>query len=116
MGVIAQRAALARELLHPWSGLLGGAFGWFLTHQIGSTQSFDDCRNSGAVLITIIGIVGLLLAAGGGWVASLVWRDRGPSHGARHFIAATGGAASALFAIAIVLQTSAALIIPRCFG
>lgn len=116
MGVIRDKAARARDLLLPWSGLLGGSFGWFITQQVGSTQGFDHCGHSGAVPIILTGICGLVLALWGCWLASQVRRDRSPSHGARRFIAVTGIGIAALFVTAIILQTAAALIIPRCFG
>ena len=114
--MIREKASRARDLLLPWSALLGGSFGWFLTHQIGSDQSFDHCGHSGAAPILLVGICGFALALWGCRLASRVGRDDGPAHGARRFIAVTGTGIAALFAIAIILQTAAALIIPRCFG
>jgi hypothetical protein len=117
MGMIARQAARARELLLPWSGIIGASFGWMLSQQIGSMQSFDNCRGTDPLLVLIIGLLGLALTTAGGWIALLVWRDRqSPSHGARRFIAIVGAGLAALCAIAIILQTAASLIIPRCFG
>ena len=114
--MIRDKATRARDLLLPWSGLLGGSFGWFITHQIGSNQSFDHCGHSGAVPILLAGIFGIGLALWGAWLASGVRRDPASSQGARRFLAVTGIGIAALFVTAIILQTAAALIIPRCFG
>jgi hypothetical protein len=116
MGVMTQRATRARELVTPWAGLLGGGFGWFLTQQVGSNQIFDNCGSADPLFVLFIGLAGLVMAGGGAWLALPVWRGPGAAHGARRFIAITGIGMAALFALAIILQTAASLIIPRCFG
>ena len=116
MGVMAERAGRAGELLLPWAGWLGGGFGWFLTQQAGSNQIFDDCRSADPLLILLIGLVGLVMAGVGARFALPLWREREAAHGVRRFIAITGIGMAVLFAIAIILQTVASFIIPRCFG
>jgi len=114
--MIADKAARMRELFLPWSGLLGGGAGWFLTQQAGSDQSFDNCQGTSPLVILLIGIAGLALTGGGALLALRIWYERGASHGARRFIAGAGVGMAALFAIAILLQSSGRLLIPRCFG
>jgi hypothetical protein len=116
MGVMAERMARARDLLLPWSGLLGGWLGWFLSQQVGSDQSFDNCQGSPPLLVLLIGLLGLVVAGLGAWLALPIWRQRRADHGTRRFIAGTGIVIAALFGIAIILQAAASLIIPPCYG
>jgi hypothetical protein len=44
------------------------------------------------------------------------WRQREREAGGRRFVAIIGAMMAVLFSIAIFLQTSASLFLPRCFG
>jgi hypothetical protein len=109
------KRAQARHLAFAWAALALSAFAWFGSHQFGSNLSFADCRASGALPVLLIGLVALALALGGGLLSWRIWRggEAGEGHG---FIALIGMLTALLLAVAIVLQTSASLIIPRCFG
>jgi hypothetical protein len=101
--------------LAPWAGWIGGIAGWLVSQQGGSTLSQLDCRAANPGVILAIGVVGAVLAVGGGLLSWRTWRE--VSHDdiqARRFVAATGGLAAAIFLFAIGFQTLAALIIPRC--
>jgi hypothetical protein len=114
--MIGDRVMRARELFLPWAGLLGGGFGWFLTQQVGSNQIFDNCASADPMLVLVIGLAGLIMAAGGAWLTLPVLRERKAAQGPPRFIAIIGIAMAALFTVAIILQTAASIIIPRCFG
>ena len=104
------------ELMLPWAGLIGGGAGWALSQQLGSDLSAYSCRSMSPPVALLIGALGLALAVGGGVLAHRHWRRGEAGRGARHFLSLMGMIAAALFAIAIVWQTSAALLIPRCYG
>lgn len=104
----------------PWTGWIGGIAGWVATHQVGSDFAQADCAAAAPAVMLLIGIVGGALAAGGLLVSLGVWRSEAnldqPYVGARKFVAFTGGLAACVFALAILFQTIASFIIPRCYG
>ena len=103
----------ARGLLSPWAGFIGGGIGWFAAHQSGSDAAFSNCTGSGPLLHLVIGLVALLVALGGGLVG---WRTgRRDGAVAWQWVAMVGSLFAVLMALAIVLQTTAGLIIPRCY-
>lgn len=104
----------ARDHLPPWSGMIGAGLGWALSDQLGSNFIFDHCEAAHPLLMLLIGLVGLAIAIVGGLHSLPVWRDEPPS--GRRFVAGTGIGMAALFSVAILLQTVASLIIPRCYG
>ena len=93
--------------------MLGAGFGWALSHQAGSDLVTDKCHTANPVVMILIGLVGLGIACFGGLVS---WRAAGNEEGGRKFVAWVGVLMAALYSIAIVMQTLAALILPRCFG
>ena len=99
----------------PWSGLALGTTGFFLSHQLGSDSTFQDCR-VGSPLIVTIGVVVALLIIGLGALGS--WRVyAAPGEGpARKLVATVGLLACALYAIGVILPFIAALVIPRCWA
>jgi len=102
------------EHLAPWLGILGAAVGWFLSHQFGSNAAFDDCRSGDAACVLLVGVVGLLLATGGGYFSWDVWRrDEDPP---RRFIGLVGLLLALLAAFAIILQSVSGLILPDCLA
>ena len=103
----------ARRALEPWSGWIGGGFGWAFTHQLGSDLVQDKCGMANPVLMILIGLVGLGIAGFGGWTS---WRVRGAEARGRLFVASVGVLFAALFAVAIFMQTAATVFLPRCFG
>ena len=104
-----------KRLALAWGGLAAGGGVWFLAHQIGSDLTFANCPASGALPVLLIGIVALLLIAGGAFLSWRIRRDREALEGHR-FTALLGIAVSAILAFAILLQTMAGLFIPRCWG
>jgi hypothetical protein len=112
MDVKAQ-AEKARHALAPWSGAIGGGLGWALADQVGSNFAFAQCGNANPVVMLLIGALGLATAVTGGLTS---WRLRPALVGGKRLVATVGAMMAALFGLAILLQTSAALILPRCFG
>jgi hypothetical protein len=103
-----------RDKIFSWAGIFVGAGVWFSAQQLGSNLAFAACPSSSPLFNLLLGIVALLLIAGGGLLSLRIWRTR--EDGARPFIALVGMGASAFFSFAILLQTLAGLIIPRCFA
>ena len=68
------------------------------------------------LLALLIGLIGLVLAIGGGVLALRHFRRGEAARGARHFLSLMGLFAALLFALAIIWQTIATLLIPRCYG
>ena len=109
------RASRAREALLPWGGLIGGTLGAGLAHQIGSESVFNDCQAASPVPVLIVGVLGLLLIAGGALGSWKVWghKDEEPS---RRLIASVSLMTAGLLAFATLLPMIAALIIPSCLA
>lgn len=109
------KAARLRDGFMPWAGLALGTLGYFLTHQVGSDSTFQDCR-TGSPWIVIFGVLlGLaVIAAGaiGSW-GVYARREEAP---ARRLVAIVSLLAAALFALGATLPFLAALIIPRCWA
>jgi hypothetical protein len=115
VGGVTSRQRLA-ELMMPWGGHIGGGLGWALTHQLGSTISYDNCLAMSPWAGLLIGLFGLALAGGGAFFSWKVWRRGAAGAGGRHFVALLGLLMAGLLALPIIWQTIAVLIIPRCFG
>lgn len=103
------------EHVAPWLGMLGAAVGWFLSHQLGSNAAFDDCRTGNAGYVLLVGLIGLALAAGGGFFSWDVWR-RGDETQARRFLGLVGLLLALIAIFAIVLQSVSGLILPDCLA
>ena len=103
-------------LLLPWAGLILAGTGWALEHQTGSNLSFSDCRSNGPLFTGLLGLAVLVVAIVGAWLSWSVWRERRDLGEGRSFVALVCFMAALLLAIAIVLQTAAAFILPDCFA
>ena len=104
-----------RHHLLPWAGLLAGFFGWSLTDQFGSNFSFDMCQHANPLLMSLVGLAGLLVALGGGFLSYRVWRN-GAEAETRRFLSLVAALAALLFSVSIVFQTLSSFIIPRCLA
>lgn len=104
------------ELVLPWSGLIGALAGWAFTHQFGSDLAFAHCDRAAPWLMLVFGCGGIVLALGGGLLSFRQWRRGRAGGGARHFVSLVGMMAALLFSTAILWQTLASLLIPRCFA
>ena len=104
-----------RDTFMPWAGLALGTFGYFLTHQLGSDSTFQDCRFSSpwiVILAVVAGLVVILLGALGSW---RVYASDNETP-ARRLVAIVGLLACALYTIGVILPAIAALVIPRCWA
>jgi hypothetical protein len=104
-----------RRIALSWTALFVGTAAWFGSQQYGSNLAFAGCPSYSPLAALLIGLLALALAAVGGFLSWRVWRG-GEIEESRPFIALIGILTSALLAVAIVLQTAAGLIIPRCFA
>jgi len=111
-----RRVSRARRELAPWSGLILGGLGWAISHQAGSDSVTSNCIGTHPWLLLVIGLAGLAMSAIGGLISLAVMRRGGDETMARRFIAVVSVMAALLLGLAIVVQTSAGLIIPRCFA
>lgn len=112
MGV--NERAKARELFLPWAALLLAGFAWFGSQQTGSNLAFTACEKTIPLWHVLIGVVALALALAGGLMSHWVWRRGDGESEVRRLLALVGMMAAVLLSLAIVLQTVAAFIIPRC--
>lgn len=109
------RTAGISEGFMPWAGLALGTTGYFLSHQIGSDSTFQDCRIGSPWIVLVgtliaLGVIGL--GAAGSW---RIYAARSETP-ARRLVAAVGLLACALYVIGVLLPLIAALIIPRCWA
>jgi hypothetical protein len=112
VGVVTREA---KEILFAWAALAAGAVAWFVSQQAGSDLSFAHCHASGALPVVVLGLLALALAGVGGLYSHRVW-DRGAMEEGKSFVALVGMLTAGLLAVAILYQSVAALIIPRCFA
>jgi uncharacterized membrane protein YidH (DUF202 family) len=108
------RTERLRDRFTPWAGLALGTLGFFLAHQIGSDATFENCRVGSPWLVIIGTILGLALIAAGALSSLSTFRNDREER-TRRTIAAISLMSTALFALAIVLPSVAALLIPRCW-
>ena len=104
-----------RHHVLPWSGLILGFLGWSLTDQFGSNFSFDRCQEANPVLMGLVGLAGLLVALGGGFLSWPVSKSRKETE-IRQFLALVTALASLFFSVSILFQTISSFIIPRCLA
>ena len=109
------KAERIRDGFMPWAGLALGTTGFFITHQLGSDATFQDCRFSSPAIVILAAFIGLALVALGAFGS---WRVYGADAetAARRMIAIVSVMACAFFALAIVLPLVASLVIPRCWA
>lgn len=105
----------AFDTFMPWAGLALGTLGYFLTHQIGSDATFQDCRFSSPwiiILATLLGLAIIALGALGSW---RIYAGESETP-ARRLVATVGLLACALYTMGAILPSIAALVIPRCWA
>ena len=108
------RTERIRDRFMPWAGLALGTTGYFISHQLGSDSTFQDCR-VGSPLVVIVGtIVGLALIALGALGSRRVYAAEAETP-ARRLVAVVSLMACGLFALAAILPFIASLVIPRCW-
>ena len=105
----------ARDRFMPWAGLALGTTGFFITHQLGSDVTFQDCQFSSPAIVILAVLIGLALVALG---ALGSWRVYGADSEtpARRMVAVVSVMACVLFALAIILPFIASLVIPPCWA
>ena len=104
------------QLMLPWSGLLGAVLGWGLAHQIGSNLDVEKCHAMSPLVALLIGLFGLSITTGGGFLSWRLYKRGEAGGGGRHFVSLLGVLVAALFSVALVWQTISSFIIPRCYG
>ncbi|MBP2292892.1 hypothetical protein [Azospirillum rugosum] len=104
----------------PWAGWLAGPLGWIIQHQGGSNTVFWNCTLGQPSLVVTLGVVGALVALGGGWLSWRAVRDVGsgetvePHWGSQRFIGMVGVLVVLIVLVAIAGQTMAGLILRGC--
>jgi hypothetical protein len=104
-----------KRIASSWAALAAGIVAWFGSQQFGSNHAFAGCPSFSPLESLLLGLLALALIAGGGFLSLRIWRA-GTIEEPRPFIALVGLLTSALLAVAIILQSAAGIIIPRCFA
>jgi hypothetical protein len=99
----------------PWAGLALGTAGYFLTHQLGSDWTFQNCTTGSPLIVIIATLVGLAVIALGALGSWRVYAGEAETP-ARRLVATIGLLACALYTIGVILPSIAALVIPRCWA
>lgn len=108
-------ADVTRAVL-PWSGVVGGAAGWFVSQQAGSNMVFTHCENGQAWGVALIGLIGIALAASGGLLSYRCWRGEREGVTVHRFVGLLGSLVAALLAFPILMQMIAGLLVPGCLS
>jgi hypothetical protein len=103
-----------------WAGLFGGFAGWALHHQIGSSSNFARCSTANGWLVIAVGLVACLIIVASGALSWTAWRGGGGAGDSSHeaagrFVPAVSLMAAALFLLTVLVQMTAALIVPACW-
>ena len=98
--------------LRPWAGLIASMLAAGGQHQLVSDGLHFDCRFGDGNLA--VGIVALLLIVVGAWISWRALRAHPEPESARRFVAQMSLMAAALFALLVLWQTMAGLILPSC--
>lgn len=104
-----------RDGFMPWAGLALGTAGYFITHQLGSDSTFQDCRVGSPMMVIVAMIVGLLIIGIGALGSWRVYAGDGET-ASRKLVSIVGLLACALYAMGVVLPFIASLVIPRCWA
>jgi hypothetical protein len=97
-----------------WAGLVAGPAAWALHHQLGSNLNFYDCSRAGGPWLVVTGLALTAIAVAGGGLSMLAWR-RTQADPTRRFIGLLGAMSGGLFALTLLIQTFAAVVLPPCF-
>lgn len=98
--------------LKPWAGLVAGMLGAGLQHQLVSDSMHFDCRYGGSDVV--IGIAALVLIGGGALLSWSAARSHPKPQSPRRFVAHMSLMAAGLFAVMVLWQTMAGMILPAC--
>lgn len=102
--------------LAPWAGLIAAFIGAGIQHQgIGDALHFH-CGNGMGTANLYAGIVALVVMAIGGVISWGVLRTAPEEPGTRRFVAQLSLMSVALFALMVVWQTLAGMLVPSCPG
>jgi hypothetical protein len=104
-----------KRIAFSWAALAAGAVAWFGSQQFGSNHAFAGCPSFSPLESLLLGLLALALIVGGGILSLRIWRA-GTIEEPRPFVALIGMMTSALLSVAIILQSAAGMIIPRCFA
>jgi hypothetical protein len=107
---------VTRRTLLPWSGVFGGAAGWFVSQQAGTNMVFAHCANGRWWGVALIGLAGIALAAGGGLLSYRRWRAGSGQESGLGFVGLLGMLVAVLLLFPIVMQTIAGLLVPGCLS
>jgi hypothetical protein len=108
-------ASSARATLASCAGLLAGPLLWSVNTEAGQILPYADCRSS-IHFAAILSLISVALALGSGWVS---WRARtaGPvawSERTLRFVAVLSCLTALIFALALLLQGAAGLVLTGC--
>jgi hypothetical protein len=103
-----------------WAGLFGGFAGWAFHHQVGSSGNFARCSTANGWLAIAIGLVACVIIVASGALSWTAWRRSGGGGASSHeaagrFVPAISLMAAALFLLTVLVQMTAALIVPACW-
>jgi hypothetical protein len=105
--------------LAPWAGLIAGFLAWASGQQVSALLVAPSCALGRPWPVLATGLASLLLAGAGMIVSWRVWRSGGagesePEQGNRRFIGALSTGLAAIFILAILAQSLAALLLNGC--
>jgi hypothetical protein len=107
-----------RSPVAPWSGIIAGPVAWLLMHQGLGDSLYFDCKVGNPLAAIVFGVISLAILAGAGWLSWLGRRSpeaEGPEPQARFFLSMIGLLLCGLFAVVVLLQLMAGLILPGCY-
>ncbi len=106
-----------------WAGVLAGPLAWFVQFQVAYWLAPGTCVGTGRLPLHLATLIGLLVALGGGGASWSSWRgtghdlpsadEEGPLARVR-FLAAMGLMSGPLFAVVILAQWFAIVLLDPC--
>jgi hypothetical protein len=110
------RGLRAQHPLAPWAGVTVAPAAWFVQQQGLGQLTYFACGTAGPWTVVLSGLAALAATLAAGLWSLSAWRDgeAKPEFDVRRFVALGSVMAAGLFALAVVFQSLAGLLIPGC--
>jgi hypothetical protein len=112
-----RKTSRSRDALFAASGLFVGALAWFVGQQMSQLLVWPACTGNARSAILVLNAALAAICLAGGWPSLQAWRrplSPAPVSERQRFLGAVGTMAALLFALTLLAQTAAGLILTGC--